>query len=234
MRLQPKIEVNNLVASQRKIQIDEGVRIAQRVDALRETLASLEAQHSKFIEGMEGELRRRTNHLIANISDLEKDIIDLEDKRRFLQIPLDDKWREINQKIGEISQFKANLEKKEAKLIEKELIQDGRDRKSKELMVRVKSRDKASIKANDESEQLKTESEKIKVELLASKLAQEESFEKKSKELDERENSLISYTFTLTRREEEIEFHEQEIRNEKVRLTDQRQTLERAMARLKK
>lgn len=233
MRLQPKIEVHNLVASQRKAQIDEGVRIAQKVDALRETLASLEAQHSKFIEGMEGELNRRTEHLISKVANLERDIADLEENRRILQIPLDDGWKELNQKMAEISQMKVTLEQKEAKLAQKELTQDQRDKKSKELMVQVKSRDRASITAHDEAEQAKIDAESIKAEALEKKAFQEKIFESKSHELDERENSLVSYTFTLSKREEQIELREQEIKDEKVRLLDQRQTLERAMARLK-
>lgn len=233
MRLPSKIEVNNAVATQRKREIDEGLSLARKVDALRQTLASLQQQHEQFIAGMEGELKKRTDFLISEVANLERDVADLEERKKQLQIPLDDEWVKVNQRVKEIENSALKLKTLEEKLNQRELVQDERDRKSKEVLVRVKARDRASIQAYEQAENTKNEADKIKTEISAKREIKEVEYAEKDKEYAIKEQSLVSYKFTLEKREEQVEMREQEVKEEKIRLADQRATLERAMARIK-
>lgn len=233
MRLPSKIEVNNAVATQRKRDIDEGLSLARKVDALRQTLSSLEQQHEQFIAGMEGELKKRTDFLISEVANLERDIADLEERKKQLQIPLDDEWAKVNARVKEIEVSAHKLKTLEEKLNQRELVQDERDRKSKEVLVRVKTRDRASIQAYEQAENTKNEADKIKTEISTKREIKEVEYAEKDKEYAIKEQSLVSYKFTLEKREEQVEMREQEVKEEKIRLADQRATLERAMARIK-
>ena len=57
---------------QRKMQVDEGVIIARKVDVLREALTSLEGQHKNFIAGMRQDLINQTKVLEDKNSQISK------------------------------------------------------------------------------------------------------------------------------------------------------------------
>lgn len=84
MQLIKKSVVQNELAQQKKQQIDEGVKIAGKVDLLRRTLADLEDQQTKFIEKSRLELEKQTKDLHAQVEYLKKEILHLEDKREKL------------------------------------------------------------------------------------------------------------------------------------------------------
>jgi SMC interacting uncharacterized protein involved in chromosome segregation len=114
MKLRPKSQIDAQVASQRKAQIDEGVRIAQKVDALRETLSMLEAQHEQYIAGMKGELDRQTSDRVQRIAELESEIRELEEKRKLLLAPLDEAWAEVRTEKQKVQVLIENLGKSSA------------------------------------------------------------------------------------------------------------------------
>ena len=72
MKLLPKSQVHAQVNEQRRQQIDEGMILAKKVDALRQTLAELEEQQRKFSEGTKRELERETQELHEEIAELTK------------------------------------------------------------------------------------------------------------------------------------------------------------------
>lgn len=98
MKLFDKKTISNTLASQRKTQIEEGLSLAKKIDALRETLASLEAQQSAFIAGMKSELDRETKELSHERSILKQEVATLKEQRTQLQIPLDSKWNELHER----------------------------------------------------------------------------------------------------------------------------------------
>jgi hypothetical protein len=233
MKLLTKQQVNVEVQAQRKIQIDEGLTLARKVDALREKLANLETQQKKFFESMDSELHQRTDYLFEEIASREEEIKKLEQKRAELIIPLDNAWQEVKEKKLENDNLRVVLDEKSLKLAEKEQKVIENAKKAKELLFKAKTREKEVERVYDKADQLKMETESIFTAMLEEKDKQTQKFENKEKKLDERENSIKSYEFTLKDREQQIEIKEQEIREEKIRLSDQRQTLERAMARIK-
>lgn len=220
------------IAKERKAQIDEGVALARKVDALRETLGNLEAQQTSFLNGMQSELHNRTNHLIEKIAGMERDVLDLEEKRKELLKPLSNEWAEVNMKRAEIDSIKLILDKNLSKTAEKEqkltLLGNG----IKERLSRIKVRERELDKVYLSADEVKNDIENIKLDILKQKESQIISFEQANKKLLQREKDIESRQFTLDNRLEQIEIAEKEIKEEKIRLLDQRQTLERAMARI--
>ena len=104
MRLMPKSKVSQANAVAKKKDIDEGVKLAKRIDGLRETLADEEQSLDKFrvaqIEGIKAE----TAPLEEYLGGLKKEIEELERTRAQLLIPLDEEWDKVNKLKEELKQ----------------------------------------------------------------------------------------------------------------------------------
>lgn len=74
MKLLPKSQVLANVNEQKRLQIEEGVILAKKVDALRQTLLDLEDQQRKFIEGQRAVLERELGQLNREI-ELKKELL---------------------------------------------------------------------------------------------------------------------------------------------------------------
>lgn len=234
MNLLPKKQLNVQIARERKAQIDEGISLATKIDKLRETLNNLELQQRQFLDGMQSELHNRTHSLIERIAEMEKDIVELENKRQELLKPLASEWTQVNMKSAEIDSIKAVLDKNLLKIAQKEEKMTLLGTEIKNRLSRIKIRERELDKVYDKAEQSGLETEQIKQEIASQKESQASYFEREKKKIESREQAVHLYEFTLSERKLQIEFKEKEIEAEKVRLLDQRGTLERAMARLNK
>lgn len=68
MKLLRKSAVDAQAALQRKNQIDEGIALAGKIDALRKTLGDVELQHRNFLAGMEADLKDKLSYLTESIA----------------------------------------------------------------------------------------------------------------------------------------------------------------------
>ena len=234
MKLLPKQKVNSLVEDQKRVQIEEGVILARKVDALREKLADLQKQHELFVSGMEDNLKERTGELFKEIKLKEAEIKLLEVKRKELLKPLDDAWLTVKEKEATLSNFEASLRVKEGQIEQKLKLIDKDKAKTTETLNHIKIRERELERTFDKAEQLRIEAEKGYIKMSTEKEKQEKLFDKRNAELNIRENAVTSYEFTLKMRNEQLDMRERELDKMKIQLIDQRQTLERAMERLKK
>ena len=234
MKLLPKKIVQVQVEDQRRAQIEEGVLIAKKVDALREKLADLEKQHSMFVMGIEDNLKEKTEKLFQEIQSRETEIKLLEIKRKGFLKPLDDEWARVREKDATLSNFEANLRARKGELDRKEENISKKGEEARTTLNHIKVREREMERAFIKADQLKIEAEAGYLKMIEQKEKQEENYYKINRELITREKSIESYEFTLKQKANLIEQEEQFIREEKIRLLDQRQTLERAMARIKK
>lgn len=95
MKLLPKRQITLVVAQERKQHIDEGVAIARKVDALRESLATLEKQHKDFLEQISLESQTKRDEAQAKLDQLQREIGDLTESRQKLLEPLDKEWERV-------------------------------------------------------------------------------------------------------------------------------------------
>ncbi len=69
-----------MLQQQRKQQIDEGIALAKKIDAMREELLSLQKQRNNFIEGTKVALELETNQLYEKKISLQKEVNLLEEQ----------------------------------------------------------------------------------------------------------------------------------------------------------
>lgn len=67
MKLLSKSNLAVEIATQRRLEIEKGILLAQKVDALTEKLRSLQEQEDKFIKGQEDRLKTRLSSLEEQI-----------------------------------------------------------------------------------------------------------------------------------------------------------------------
>lgn len=118
MKILKKNQISIISANQKKDQIDEGLKIAARVDALRETLSQVQKQHRDYIEGMKAELDGEISPLVIRRDELREDISIGVKKLSGLQTLLDDEWKKVNKKESELLSLEKSLKSKELELSE--------------------------------------------------------------------------------------------------------------------
>jgi len=187
MRLMDRKKISSDFNIQRKMQIDKGVTIAKKVDVLRETLVSLEAQHDKFIAGSRQELMNATK--------------DLEEKKKIKQ----DELNELNKKFIELN----------SKVVEKESISSGqKDGLAHDIADRLADVTIKELELNERESEIKKiekDSEKIRRESAMLKADAERDREKTLEEKrrtialrQEAENNRNSQDADLRRRANEF------------------------------
>lgn len=233
MKLPSRIELNNSIASQRKAQIDEGVRIAQKVDILRQKNADITSQHETYISGMERELHERTDSLIKKVAELGREVETLEERKRLAVPPLEEDVDRFREAQKELERFRLFLEERDAELLRKEKTQAQRDVKSKELMVKVKSRDRASVKAYEKAEQVIQNAEKLSLETEAKVDGEMKRIQQKDKDLHARDRELLAFESSLNVKEEQLREREETVVRDKLHIASQQASLQVAWQALK-
>ncbi len=88
-RLLPKQEIAAQKAGERKLEVDEGRKLAKKVDDLRELYGQEQAKFEQFKAGATREAKELTTTLRGQIQALQSDVADLEQRRQTALAPLD-------------------------------------------------------------------------------------------------------------------------------------------------
>ncbi len=97
MRLLQKSEIDRKKAVEQKTLMDEGLKIAKRVDILRETVAREEVALERFRASSVETINAEIVPLEKKKNDIKKEVSDLEDTRRELMKPLDAEWARVRE-----------------------------------------------------------------------------------------------------------------------------------------
>lgn len=112
MKLLDKKVIDSQKALERKIEIDEGVKLAKKVDTLRETIATEEKRLADFriesLKTIQTEIRSYTDKRDT----LANEIKSLEKIRIELQKPLDKEWDRVNKTREQVELEKAEIAQK--------------------------------------------------------------------------------------------------------------------------
>ncbi len=214
-------------------EISEGAKLASRVDGLRETYSKVEQDLEKY--------RTATLEAIGKeIKDLDGKKNVLSDEIKVMQRKYDRMMPEISTKRTELAQFEKSLKAWEKKLEKKdeasELMElDVMEAKQKSELSFSVQQDNERITAN-----LLTQADKRNKEaqqtLETARAIREVAYSKKhdaEEEISLREFSIKSKETDLLKKEMELEAKEKELNIEQIRVKDQRETLQRALQRLK-
>lgn len=228
MKLQPKRSVAADLATQKKSQIDEGVRLASKIDILRETVVKEEGTLERFRKETTKRVQIEIDALIRDRDSLKSEVIGLNRQKAEALVPLDLEWDRLRQ--GQIQLFKDKEHLKD--------ISDGLDEEKRCLAQNKRDMEVETGRITDlkrvASENL-VQSEKAlesahKEASRARDRAQTilKSAELREKLVEERETKTEALEASFSGREKKLLKYEQSLIDREKLLKDNYQTLERA------
>ena len=232
MKLLDKKTITSQVAGQRRSQIEEGINLAKKIDALRETLSSLEKQQKSFIAGMRAGLEREIGSLQSERNTLQKEIATLKKEKVLLQIPLDSKWEEVRvrEKIFEASEKKIEEDRRVLTCLVLE-----NDKASRQ----IEKQSSKSLEYNRTAEENLSHAQKIVQEAEEKSVCIKDKAKNFLKKVQKREENVLnrealcsSQENKLKKREETIEERERKVSDSERLANDRYQTLLRTEKRI--
>ncbi len=193
MQLLSKQVVNQKVAQQKKAQIDEGIAIARKVDALRKTLSDLEVQHRNFIDGIKRTADIETKDLMQRIADLKAELKDLQESRQKALVPLDEAWANVRRKEAEVNEVFLSTEADRQRITTAKTAATDKLNQAKDILGRVKIRERELIKVYTEADSNRESAETAKKEAELLLDTTNKSVEKRLKDIAIKEVAAKNY-----------------------------------------
>lgn len=227
MRLLKKSEVDQAKTAQQKRDIEEGVKIARRIDNLREVAAQEEASLAKFRRETIAKINTEISTLQDTKEKLSGEILQLEDQRKKLMIPLDDEWDKVHKAKQDLSQRERDLIDKESYLLHREEEVSKISTKLSNLSIKTSLKDERATELLNEANNRVKE---IETTLSNAKLIEEKALNLKKefdKEIRERDSNIASKERSLEMREANIIKQEIELNKEWLMLKDRKKMVEK-------
>lgn len=234
MKLLPKSEITKLQAQDKKQAIDEGVKLARKIDNLREVASQEEASLDKFRSETLSSINKdisaaalRLGRILSELHELErrkedalKPIIKETEELEAKKLQFTEEYAKIDSLLAEISHRQVTIEEQKLQ-VERHLIdtETMKHRQRELLGDAYTERSDATLLATETRQ---------KAEEFAILKAQTES------SLAERSQELETLSNVLQKKAEQLEVERLRQTAERVRLADREQTLERELNRLKK
>lgn len=234
MRLLPKSEIDKAKAAQQQRDVDEGLKLARRIDNLREVLAQEDANLQKFRRETVAKIGAEIAKLEQKKSTLTGEISHLNRERRQLMKPLDEEW-------GKIHKANAQIDKRRGELSSWEIIVSNRERDTKaavkqagEALAKAAIRDERTAELLEDADKASKKADsalKNAKEVEAKALALKEAVEK---EFAERDMNMAARERGLDMREANIATSEAELAKEWELLEDRKKMFDRQIKRSQK
>lgn len=234
MRLLPKSEINIRQAQQKRAEIDEGVKLATRVDNLREIAAQEEASLASFRNTTLKAIAQEIKKAETERTQVLKEVIDLRKE-------LAEGTKQLDTRRADLDTYQKSLERLEHDLT-------SRVSALKTLAAKLKEQSKQTKEHNDRllyahkvmgeiQNETKTAYQQAK-DYLTEALQRQEKISTLAtsveQELRTRDIAVASKERDLTIREEHFNKRKESLRIKELQLIDREQTLERQLNRLKK
>lgn len=234
MKLLPrKIDIDKAKASERKREIDEGVKLATSIDKLRQQLSIEKKNLEDWRASNIAKVQQEIDSYLEVKENLRIETEKQEAYRKKLIEPLDKEWAEVNviKKKTEEERFSLGLSREiidtQFKDIEKE-----KSRLS-EIIVKQKQNEKDTEKAKQEITSLKELAQKEYEMAREEHIAQSDRHEKKMIELSQREREYEVAQNVIKVRENEVKEKESELLLREQHLASQQVALRVASEALK-
>lgn len=233
MKLLEKNKIIALKNQERAVEVNEGYKLAKKVDSLRQTYAD----EQKNLINFRNETTRKVKEEIAVVfkqrDDLKEEVYSLMEEKKELLIPLDEQWDKVHKKEDELIQYANSLSEKTQLLQEDKNYLEVEQQKIKEERKRIDAERKATIAGLSEAEDKKDKAQIILLRAEETEKNKLNAISEKEKLLSVRESNISYLEVDIQNKNESIEKEKQFISQEKIRLASMRNTLERAIKKYK-
>lgn len=234
MRLLTKTDIQQKKASARKLEIEEGKKLSQSVDRLRELKVfeeqSLEAFRVKSIGNIHAEIVAES----LKLSDLKKEVKALEDKRKEALKPVDAEWQAVNDEKILVGDRLELVKDREEAVANRENAVAETEKQTTYLLNTATTKEQVAQKLLDEAAANNNNSERMKKEATYVLDKATKFKEKAEKQLLDRETKVAMEERTLRLKEANVADEKAELAKGWRLLEDRKAQLERNIKRLKK
>ncbi len=234
MKLLPKSEIDKKKAAEQYTAVEEGLKLARRVDNLREVAADEEQSLSEYRIKTLTAIHEETKEAAEKRDSLQKEVADLEDRKREALKPLDQAWEDYKVAKLELQGGFEDLNTRVSAVSKRETDAEATTSEANRLLAVAVNREHTAFDTVRDNLHL---NEAAQLALKDATRIQEEAIKRARQvegELMHRESVVSSRERGATIREQAVAKDEQFIRDEKARLRDREATLERAFNRIKK
>ena len=123
MKLLSKSEITKAKAKDRELEVAEGLKLAKKVDGLRELAVNEDKALQTFRTQSLSEIQRQILEVTHKRDSLQAETTLLEERKLVAQAPLDDEWAKVSRekeilsvKTDQLVQFKSSLDAQESSL----------------------------------------------------------------------------------------------------------------------
>ena len=217
MKLLPKTKIASLKSDSRKLDIDEGVKLAKTVDALRQAKATEEANLAKFRDASLKEVQSQINEKVKELDKLKTEIIGKREERMALEAPIDltNEWKEVNA-------LKVDLQSRETDIISKEILLH----EVKTLEKSVKEKEQKAILLFEEASKSYTKADDLRSNMESKEKESIALFTERSKKISEQEKDLIDREFVVKQQLDNLEKEKKELLDAQMKLIERESSIE--------
>lgn len=234
MRLLPKSEFEKAKSNENRREVEEGLKLARRVDNLREVAAQEEASLEKF--------RRETVEIIhvqistesEKLEYLKKEVSSLVEQREIAIKPLDEEWSKVREAVVDVEERQKEQEARNQYLEEKEAHVISARKQAYDLLERARQRDGDSVTRLQKAVEAEELGKGIIEDARVARLESKEAVRMASVELTHREELVTSREESATIKELDISARERALADGWKLLRDQEAMLARDLKRIKK
>ena len=234
IRLLQKSEIDSSKALARKQEIDEGLKLSRRVDALRETAADEEASLEAFRKKTVASISKQIDALSTERDTLKEAVADLEQRRAMALVPLDEAWKTLKKSQQEHTTSVASLEKqqqkylKQSKELQSKLVDATQElarietikQQHEDALLQAIENKKDTEASLTYARKLEHSAEEARIEVLA--------------DIRERDALCAARERDILIRDESLILREEALRKAQIVLDDRNSMLERDITRLQK
>lgn len=236
MKLLKREEVNTIKASERKLEIDEAVKLAKKVDYLRKTSSEEEASLAKAREKSLLLLRTDIENLTVEKRVLDIEVKALQEARMLAEAPIDlvEKWDKVKADELRVEDEKVDILNRETNIIAREA---GVQATQKFLFVKeetLKENENLTNRLLSEAKDQYEIAEKVRNNAQYEQKKAQKELKSKENELKQKENDLGFQERDLEIEKENLVKEASDIALEKLHIASQQETLRQAWISIKK
>lgn len=218
MKLLPKSDVAKAKSEDMQREIAEGLKLAKRVDTLREVAAQEESSLKEFRLKTLSEINKEIIAYSDRKNALSREVSDLEEKRSAALSPLTKEYEELDSKRKEVASSFRELESKQARL-------EAQEAKIKELAQVSALREQNSENAFAESQKVLKEADLLKKDAHLDRVEAAKHRSESQRESEVRLTNALQKESWVSERESVASLKEEHLRAEEIQLAKERSAL---------
>lgn len=231
MKLLEKRAIAIDLGRQKKIEIDAGLELARKIDALREQLQTEQGNLRRFREESVAAIQKEIDAYVYQKDILKYELKDLAQKKAVLSIPLDAAWAELERNKRKFLQTELTLLQREDDLTQRQTQKENQEVEVAQEKQRIAEQKRRSVEILSETDSVLDSARAEAIEIQRNATAILSAAEQKNAKANTREESLETREYWIEKDLQRIADLSTDLEKREKVLADRTAMLERNIIR---